>query len=306
VRRPLLSRPELFKAADLGVWASDSVLVLREAALVPVFLPDLEPVRVFLWDLADLADLLLREDLRPLADRPLADLLLREDLRPLAERLLADLADFLPFADRLLADLADFLPFADLRADFLPLADLRPFLPLEDFLEDFKPDFLPFAERDLADLADLRPFLPFEDLRADLLFLPLADFEDLRPLDFLEDVLLDFFPLDLRPEDLARELDLRPEDLADLALDLRPEVDFRLEVDLRPEEDLRPLDLADLAESSEADFLEVAFSARERPLGLSRFKAAGLALTDLTESPVEALAATALGATAATDLAARV
>jgi len=154
---------------------------------------------------------------------------------------------------------------------------------------------LPFAERDLADLADLRPFLPFEDLRADLLFLPLADFEDLRPLDFLEDVLLDFFPLDLRPEDLA-----------DLALDLRPEVDFRLEVDLRPEEDLRPLDLADLAESSEADFLEVAFSARERPLGLSRFKAAGLALTDLTESPVEALAATALGATAATDLAARV
>lgn len=244
--------------------------VLREPLLSADFLVvDLrEPA--FLW----VADLPV---LRPLLR---ADFLWEEVLREPVFLWVADLPVLRPLLR------ADFLCEADLRElVFLPLVDLADLADLPLFKADRVFDLEPVDLRLEVDLVR-------EDLRPDFLPERLPDF--FAPADFLVPVfLLERLPDFLAPVLLAEVLVFLPERLPDFLDERLP--DF-LEERLP---DFFAERLPDFLAERPPDFLEVVAlffdpEARERPLGLSSFKAAGL-LATLAAEPLD-LATTLLAA----------
>jgi len=200
--------------------------------------------------------------LRVLADKlPVLGVLrpffLVEVLRPFF--LVAELRPFF-----LVADLRPFFLVADLRPVFL-VADLRPV-----FLAELRPFFLVADLRPLF-LAEFRPFFLVADLRPLFLVADLRPFflvEDLRPFFLMADLTPVFFVVELvRPEDdLGRE---EPGVLEPLVLRADDDLGVPLRVALR----LEPGVLGSLRVAERVE--EVGVLLRARPLGLTRFKAAG-------------------------------
>jgi len=226
-------------------------------------------------DLRDLPDLRALADRRALPDlRDLPDLSAFEDLKDLL-----DLADRRALPD--LRALADRRALADLRA----LPDLSAFPDLRDL-----PDLRALADRrDLPDLRDLPPLRALLERALLEVDLPVRLEEVLRDLvEVFEDVRLPERALVADLDVLRPPVDFKP-------AEVRPDlVDDRRELDLADDDDLRELDLGRPALFSEtpALFFEVV-EERERPLGLSSFKAEGL-LVCLETAP------SALGADLAT------